>query len=370
MAGPFSISVTNAYALRQQLADKLKREGALRDAAVERAVRAVPRHFFSPATSLESAYEDHVLRLKDEGGIIVSTISQPAMIVEMLQQLRVREGNRILEIGTGSGYTTALLAALAGECGFVTTLDLEADLIADARVRFRELGIEVIRPFVRDGVLGDAEHAPYDRIVLTACASDIATAWWEQLRPGGRIVLPLSLGGVQKNIAFQETLRTLESDGIIDCGFLMLRGPGVPDERLERDRIRAHIEGAGETHALVGEYTQRDLYAGLMLWIALQDDRFCRLDRSEDPSPLVGLAANDSAAVLRIGETTRIARYGPSADLAERLGDLIAQWDAAGRPGRRGMHVTAVPAEAEIKKPPATTFTLRRPATTFFVSLH
>lgn len=368
--GPgFSTLVINAYALRQQLADKLKRDGALRDAAVERAMRTVPRHFFSPSTPLESAYEDHVLRLKDEDGLIVSTISQPAMIVEMLQQLRVREGNRVLEIGTGSGYTTALLAALTGNSGCIATIDLEADLVEDARARFCALGIETVHAFVRDGALGDAQYAPYDRIVLTVCASDITTAWWEQLRPGGRIVLPLSFGGVQKNIAFQEMQGTLQSDGIIDCGFLMLRGPGLPDERLERDRIRTRTEGDGVTRVLGGEYTERDLYAGLMLWIALQDDRFCRLDRSEDPTPVVGLAAGDSAAILRIGETSRIAHYGEPTDLAEMLADLITQWGAAGRPGRRGMHVTAVRAGANVEKPLGTTFTLQRADTTFFVNL-
>ncbi|MBC5816703.1 MAG: methyltransferase domain-containing protein [Candidatus Eremiobacteraeota bacterium] len=359
----------NAFELRQQLADKLKRDGALRDAAVERAVRAVPRHLFSPDTPLESAYEDRVLRLKDEGGVVLSTISQPAMIVEMLQQLRIAPGHRVLEIGTGSGYTTALLATLTGPTGCVVSIDLESDLVEAAQQRFEEFGLLHVHASAADGALGEAAYAPYDRVLLTVCAADIVAAWWEQLARGGRIVLPLSLRGVQKSIAFAELHGVLESESIVDCGFLMLRGPSLPDERVERDRIRAIARAEVPVRRLAAEISERDLYAGLMLWIALQDDHFCRIDKSEEQYPAVGLCIGDSLALLVLHPVRGIASFGSELGLGRRLSDLVAAWDAAGRPGKRGMHVTAVRSRAETKVPEGASFAVRRPETTFYVSL-
>ncbi|MFN2528546.1 MAG: methyltransferase domain-containing protein [Candidatus Baltobacteraceae bacterium] len=359
----------NAFELRQQLADKLKGGGSLRNAAVERAVRAVPRHLFSPDTPLESAYEDHVLRLKDEGGVVLSTISQPAMIVEMLQQLRIAQGHRVLEIGTGSGYTTALLATLVGPDGCVVTIDLESDLVEAAQQRFAQLGLQHAHAVAQDGTLGEARHAPYDRVLLTVCATDIAAAWWEQLAHGGRMVLPLSLRGVQKSIAFAELHGVLESQSIIDCGFLMLRGPSLADEREERDRIRALAEAGARVRTLPIEISGRDLYAGLMLWIALQDEGFCRIDKPEEQYPSVGLCIGDSLALLVLYPVPGIASFGSENGLEERLSDLLARWDAAGRPGKRGVHVTAMRAFAETRFPQGATFAVRRPDTTFFVSL-
>lgn len=359
----------NAFELGQQLADKLKRDGALRDAAVERAVRAVPRDLFSPDTPLESAYEDHVLRLKDEGGVVLSTISQPAMIVEMLQQLRMAQGHRVLEIGTGSGYTTALLAALAGPGGCVVTIDLESDLVEGAQQRFAQLGLQHVHAFAQDGALGESGHAPYDRILLTVCATDIAAAWWEQLAHGGRMVLPLSLRGVQKSIAFAEMHGVLKSESVVDCGFLMLRGSSLADEREERDRIRTLAEAGAPVRTLPVEISERDLYAGLMLWIALQDEGFCRIDKPEERCPAIGLCMGDSLALLMLQPVPGIASFGSEIGLPERLADLIAKWDAAGRPGKRGMHVTAVRSREKTTFPHGATFAVRRPETTFFVTL-
>ena len=400
--------VSDAESLRDRLAGLLQREGTLRDPEVERAIRTVPRHVFVPNAPLEVAYEDRVIRLKDCDGVLVSSLSQPAMIVEMLQQLEVREGDRILEIGTGSGYTTALLAALTGPNGSVVSLDLEADLVEAATVRFSSLGLSHIRAFARDGALGYEPDAPYDRILLTVCVTDIQGAWWEQLQPGGRIVLPLSFNGVQKSIAFQESEGRLESRSAIDCGFVMLRGSAQhesvqrikenPDVYLSADS-RPHIDTDGLIERLLhqdplwervpGDYTPRDFHAGAMLWLALHDERFCRIETGNDAPPhlpalllpygesrlTIGLCDRDSIALLGFrldpprSPALFTAQFGPMNALAMKLRETLEAWDRAGRPGKRGLDVVATRANSAPGREIAAGTVVNREHSTFALNL-
>ena len=403
---PNTMRMGDASVLRGQLADRLRREGVLRDSDVERAVRRVPRHLFSPETPLELAYDDRVIRLKEADGILISSLSQPAMIVEMLQQLEVRPGDRVLEIGTGSGYTAALLGELTGPKGSVVSIDLEADLVAAANDRFAGLGLSHVWAFTGDGSQGDAAHAPFDRILLTVCATDIEAAWWDQLARGGRIVLPLSFNGVQKSIAFVENDGILRSDGAIDCGFVMVRGAAKTEQmlRLSSDpefflstESAANIDPVALTDRLLNEepiwqrlsqpFAAKDFYAGATLWLAVHDRRFCRLETSGErtqrmPTLLVpvagsrltiGLCERDAIALLgfRLEANPRaqalfVATYGPARGLEDRLDSLLLQWERAGRPGRRGLEVTAVRAGMRIP-PHEITVVVQRPATTFFL---
>ncbi|MBV9276934.1 MAG: methyltransferase domain-containing protein, partial [Candidatus Eremiobacteraeota bacterium] len=216
--------MSEAFWRRQQLAARLARDGVLRDERVGAAIEDVPRHVFAPDASIERAYEDRVLRVKEHEGVVLSTLSQPAMIVEMLEQLDVQPADRVLEIGTGSGYTSALLAHLTGKDGSVVTIDLESDLAEAASLRFQQLGITNVESFSGDGAFGAPERGPFDRILLTAATSDIELAWWNQLGAAGRIVLPLSLTCMQKSIAFDRSGATLQSVSAVDCAFIMARG--------------------------------------------------------------------------------------------------------------------------------------------------
>ena len=154
---------------------------------------AVPREaFLDRGTSVGHAYSDSPVLLKrGRRGEIISTVSQPTMIAAMLEQLAARQGDRILEIGTASGYNAALLAHLAGPEGLVVSVELEADLAAGAARALEKVGVANAVVLCADGRRGWERAAPYDGIVVTAAATRVEPAWEEQLREGGRLVVPL-----------------------------------------------------------------------------------------------------------------------------------------------------------------------------------
>lgn len=147
------------------------------------AMRAVPREDFVPADLAGYAYEDGPLPIGHG-----QTISQPYIVAVMTAAARVRPGDRVLEIGTGSGYGAAVLSKIAGE---VYTVERIQGLADSARDRLAALGYGNVHVRCGDGTLGWAEHAPYDAIIVTAGGPTVPRALLDQLKPGGRLVMPL-----------------------------------------------------------------------------------------------------------------------------------------------------------------------------------
>ena len=209
-------------ALRDELVAHLERTRVLRDPRVAAAIRAVERHRFVPAVAAEEAYEDKAVAIKERDGLVISSISQPSMIVHMLELLDVRPRDRVLEIGTGSGYNAALLAELARQ-GTVVSVEIESDLIEHARTALDEAGYRRV-------VLVHAEklesiQRPFDRMIVTARSHDIDPQWWRLLAPGGRLVVPLDIGyGGERAIGFVREGERLRSIGSYACAFVELRG--------------------------------------------------------------------------------------------------------------------------------------------------
>jgi protein-L-isoaspartate(D-aspartate) O-methyltransferase len=146
----------------------------------------------------------------------------------MLEQLEVQAGHHILEIGAGTGNNAALLATLAGEEGQVVTIDIDNDLVTAAQEHLKMAGFHQVRVVCGDGAFGYREAAPYDRIILTVGSWDIAPAWIDQLKPGGRLLLPLVVqGNVQQLVAFERTDTHLLSVSMRSGGFMPLRGVGA-----------------------------------------------------------------------------------------------------------------------------------------------
>jgi len=177
-------SDTARYAtLRRGMVDSQLRARGIGDERVLDAMLRVPRHEFAPETNRDRAYEDHPVPIGAG-----QTISQPYMVALMLESLALTAGDRVLEIGTGSGYLTALLAELTAQ---VFSMERHALLADSARPMLARLGYTNLRVMVADGSLGFAECAPYDAIVVSAAAADVPPALLAQLAEGGRMIIPV-----------------------------------------------------------------------------------------------------------------------------------------------------------------------------------
>ena len=177
--------------VRDRLVDRL-RDNGIADERVLNAIRTVPRHLFVDEALAMRAYEDTALPIGHG-----QTISQPWVVAKMTEALLQVAPSRVLEIGTGSGYQAAVLAALGLE---VHTVERIGELLRTARKRFRQLGMNV-RSKHDDGRIGWAENGPFDAILVTAGAPAVVDALTDQLAPGGRLIAPV--GGATSQVLLQ-----------------------------------------------------------------------------------------------------------------------------------------------------------------------
>ncbi len=241
MNDPNGQDTTAASDLRARLADELVASGSIVSKQVEAAFRTVPRHLFASEVTLQEAYANDVVRTKrDEHGMTTSSVSAPWLQAAMLEQAQIEPGMRCLEIGSG-GYNAALMAELVGPTGAVTTVDIDPDVTGRASRFLPAAGYEKVAVVLRDAELGVAEFAPYDRIIVTVGVWDLPPAWWQQLAPHGRIVVPLRMRGVSRSVAFDRDGEHLVSMDHQMAGFVSVQGEGAHPERL----ITLHNDGVG-----------------------------------------------------------------------------------------------------------------------------
>jgi protein-L-isoaspartate(D-aspartate) O-methyltransferase len=192
---------------------------AARGVADERVLEAmaeVPRHVFVREHLRRKAYADHALPI--EGG---QTISQPYVVARMTEMLQVEDRHTVLEIGTGSGYQTAILARLAK---WVYTLERVPELAKIAMARLRDLGLDNVKVVIFDGSIGWAEAAPYDRILVTAGAPAAPGPLIEQLGPEGRLLIPEGDRVHQRLVLYRRTPRGVVREAGESVAFVPLLG--------------------------------------------------------------------------------------------------------------------------------------------------
>ncbi len=201
---------------RRKMVESQLRARGIHDPDVLRVMEEVPRHLFVPQDLANQAYDDRPL---DIGA--GQTISQPYMVALMTELLAVEPHHRVLEVGTGSGYQAAILAALARE---VITIERYEDLAQEAAQRLRGAGCGNVRVLVGDGSAGAPDHAPFDRIIVTAASPSVPPSLKEQLAAEGRLVCPVGARHAQKLIVVDRGDGVFEESEGVGCVFVPLLG--------------------------------------------------------------------------------------------------------------------------------------------------
>jgi protein-L-isoaspartate(D-aspartate) O-methyltransferase len=200
-----------------------------RDPRILDAIRAVPRHAFVPGADLVDAYNPDlaVITKCSTAGTALSCASVPYLVAAMLEQLDVRDGHRVLEAGAGTGWNAGLLATLVGPSGHISTIDIDPDITAKAAANLERAGFPGVHVVTGDAALGVLDDAPYDRAIITIGSLDIPPAWFSQLKPGGRLVVPLRWRGQTQSVALvlgEDGI--MRSDSMFLCGFVPMIGQG------------------------------------------------------------------------------------------------------------------------------------------------
>lgn len=208
--------MTEFAARRAQMVERQLRRRGIEDERVLAAMEAVPRERFVPARARHRAYADSALPIGAE-----QTISQPWIVAAICQALELGGSERVLEIGTGSGYSTAVLARLAAE---VVSVERHEELARGAREALAALGIANVELRVGDGSLGVPERAPFGAIAVHASAPEAPPALVEQLADGGRLVVPIAADSVDALTVLRRRGDRVEAESLGPCRFVPLIG--------------------------------------------------------------------------------------------------------------------------------------------------
>lgn len=222
--------------LRSQMISAMWKEGTVPAPKLRDAFLEIPRHLFLPSVPIEKAYEDVSVPLKtNTSGVVTASASQPTMMAIMLDQLHLKAGDNVLEIGTASGYNAAIMQYLVGDSGRVTSVEIDKDLADAAERNLIRANMGQVKIVHADGASGYAPRAAYDRILATVGVWDIPPMWVKQLKDNGRIVAPIWIDGVQMSACFTKqpdgTLLSTDNRG---CAFVYMQGvDAMPDVRRQ-----------------------------------------------------------------------------------------------------------------------------------------
>ena len=336
-------------ALNRQMLNAVRETGLFLPPAIEHAFLDTPRHHFLPDLPLADVYKDEAIaaQIAEDGVEWLSSSSQPTIMAIMLEQLGIEPGMRVLEIGTGTGYNAALLAKLTGSGEHVWTVDVTPHLCDEAEQHLRAAGVEGVHVSCGDGWLGWPEAAPFDRIIVTASAYDVAPAWFEQLAEGGRLVLPWGAPMIgQRAMAFEKQGGALVLTSSHTCGFMRLRGASDwqgPSTEADEDRQSGRWEipigsGLPSPFTVLNEFLH---FLSLFVWpltpMLLVEDGTADGSKIHFADRRSRLTAH-----LSIGDTWTVSGSGGES-FAETVGDAVRQWFTWEQPAPERLAMTGWP---------------------------
>jgi protein-L-isoaspartate(D-aspartate) O-methyltransferase len=334
---------------------------------------------------LATLYANHPLILYgDDDDDVPSTISEPSLVLRMLDLLQLRPGQRVLELGTGSGWNAALMARLVGPEGHVHTVEIIADVAKTAAAAIEQLGIPNAHVIVGDGGEGYAPAAPYDRAVFTAGAYDLPRAFHEQLTHGGLLLAILkNVGGGDNLFLLRKTDDHLTSIDAALCGFVQVRGRSHVDD-LEPSAVEAlpgweelrHCEISRTPFWWGGKSKEQAVWRTLSIrsFLGIVEPSFRAFKTAKSPAQpreehFFGLWMQDQRSLV-LAKDNLLISYG-SAEARERLLECVRYWVDLGMPTAASLGLRVYPSDATVTcepnewlvKRPESKFVWSRPTT-------
>ena len=355
-------------AVIERYADRLKADGAIGPAAVERAFRSVPRHrllerfYYRDAESFRTIehdpghprrdhlaliYADTALATRRAGVMPTSSTSQASLVAKMLELLDLDAGMKVLEVGAGTGYNAALLAEIVGDQRLVVTVDVLEDVVEQTRRLLAGAGYPRIQVLVRDGFEGVPEQAPFDRIVATVGCSDLSPRWAEQLAGDGAMLVPLAHAGGHPLVLLRRNGGALSGRMILWTGFIPVRGPlHIEDLQAMGMWMPCGAEPVHEPDPEPRFPARRpdepmgisDEEVDFLFYLGLQDRRACHVPRG----PALSDGPGGWAALGPDG-----IWWWKDASLARELDRHYREWDARGRPALPDYRISFLPIDGD-----------------------
>lgn len=356
--------------LRNALVANLVERGIIRNLAAWDAFATVPRHQFVPQADLATAYSDQPIFIRWDAETPISSSTQPTMMAIMIEQLRLEPGNRVLEIGAGSGYNAAIMAHIVGDTGNVVTVDIDQDIVDEAAANLSKTGFHNVTCVCGDGFEGVPTEQSYDRVIVAVGAYDVSPHWVDQLKDGGILVVPLWFRGANLSVALQKREDELTGLSASPCTFIPIRGiwqrtegyfpiGDPPDETLQmaialdsddaayRRELGQVFNQSAELReigrSLDGQFYTQNIYSGLFMFLTGHPNVYNVYSSSEDGLfQGAGFALIDSgsmsAAVLSDKYPDQALVYGTDAAYGQLI-ELLERWDELGHPAIHNLSI-------------------------------
>ncbi len=383
--------------LNQKMIEDVKKKGFLKNPEYERAFLSVPRHIFIPSIYdiekeewkkyeidyskpqeeiLRKIYVDKPLVIDIERGDVLSTSSQPTVMAMMIEEAKLKNGDRVLEVGTGSGYNAGVISRIVGNNGKVITTELEKKVYESANSNLKRSGIKNVKIYCVDGGLGYSKEAPFDKIIVTTSSSDITEEWIKQLKIGGRIVLPLVTRGMEAIVFLKkEDDKLLKGEIKYYVRFLTMRGLsssimhyGLTSKRMKSlyRILKNYAKESSDIWKLFEGFERRKIM-DFFFFLALNDEEANAFisDEEEEFEWGYGLWGKKEEKGIVFVFRNKAYFWGDNR-LKERFVKHFRKWQGAGMPALKDFGIRCQPTKYPVHKASTEYLTRRKYTNTIF----